>query len=78
MIDGPSNRFSSDDHDPTPAEIRKQVAIMKKLQELTKEADPTLRKRLTRELTLEVSHMLRENQEMKEELIAFIRRLRST
>lgn len=78
MIDDPFNRFSSDDHDPTQAEIKKQAAIMKKLQELTKEADPTLRKRLTGELTLEVSQMLRENQEMKVELIAFIRRLKST
>lgn len=49
---------------------------MRKLHTLTQEDDPEIRKRLTHELTVEISEMMRENQEMKQELITFIRRLR--
>ena len=75
MTDGHSDNFSSDE-EPSPEKIKQRAAIMRKLQELTQEDDPVVRKHLTHELTLEISEMIRENQEMKQELIAFVRRLK--
>lgn len=75
MTDGPIDSFPSDE-EPLPEIIKQREVIIKKLQELTQEDDPTVRKRLTHELTLEISEMIKENQEMKKELIAFVRRLR--
>ncbi|MDW3193077.1 MAG: hypothetical protein R8G66_11965 [Cytophagales bacterium] len=75
MTDGHSDNFPSNEQ-PSPEKIKQRAAIMRKLQELTQEDDPVVRKRLTHELTLEISEMLLENQEMKKELIAFVKRLR--
>lgn len=70
-----SDSFSSDE-ETSPEKIRQRTAIMKKLQELTSEDDPEMRRQLTHKLTIEISQMLRENQDMKKELIAFVKRLR--
>ncbi len=75
MIDDHPNA-SSFDEDPSSEKSTIKEAIMRKLLALTQEEDPQIRKQLTHELTVEISEMMRENQEMKQELIAFIRRLR--
>ena len=75
MTDGTSNEYASDEEHSTE-EIRKREAIMEKLQKLIQEDDPEARKHLTHELTLEITKMMRKNEDMKAELLAFVRRLR--
>lgn len=74
MTDGETN--SSPEEDSFSEIIRKREVIMRKLHNLTQEEDSEIRKRLTHELTVQISEMMRENQGMKQELITFIRRLR--
>ncbi len=76
MTDGPDHSFHSEEEETSYERNQQKETIMKKLQQLTQEDDPQARQRLTHEIMHQISHMLRENQEMKEELIAFVKRLK--
>ncbi len=73
-----SHLYPFDDSHQRLQQSQQNEALTRKLQVLALEENPKVRRRLTHEITLDISQMILENKEMKKELIAFVTRLKGS
>lgn len=78
MTEGTFDTFFLDDPSEDFTIEKKQLgtAIISKMQIMADEENPTERKRLSDELTLDVSRMIEEKQEVQEQLLLLMKRLK--